>query len=105
MTSEEKEQLRKKLTREVEKTKRSLVVFKKKTQPISPDNAIGRLSRMEALNGKAIDEAGLSDALVKLPKLESSLAKIDTDEFGNCKKCKEPIPFGRLMFVPEVTCV
>ena len=101
MTPEDKETLREKLTKEVDKTKALIISLEEKTQPISPDNAIGRLSRMEALNSKSVNEAALADALIKLPKLESSLAKIDSDEFGLCKRCKDPIPLGRLMFVPE----
>ena len=101
MTSEEKEQLRQKLTGEIEKTQELITRLEEQTQPIAPDNAIGRLSRMEALNSKSVNEAALSDARIKLPKLESTLAKIDRPEFGLCKRCKEPIPFGRLMFVPE----
>ena len=101
MTPEEKEQLRQKLIKEIEKTKELIVNLEEQTQPISPDNAIGRLSRMEALNSKSVNEAALNDARVRLPGLESALAKIDNPDFGRCKKCKEPIPFGRLMYVPE----
>ncbi len=101
MTPENKEQLRQKLIAEVAATKNDIKRLEELTQPVAPDNAIGRLSRMEALNSKSVNEAALESALAKLPRLENTLAKIDHPEFGLCKKCKSPIPFERLMFMPE----
>jgi len=101
MTDEEKAQLRKKLIGEIEATRNDILRLEELTQPIAPDNAIGRLSRMEALNSRSVNAAALDDALIKLPKLENTLAKIDHPDFGRCTKCKAEIPFARLMFMPE----
>lgn len=101
MTAAEKQKLRTKLEKEIDETRAAIERLEELTQPIAPDNAIGRLSRMEALNSKSVHEAALDDAIQKLPKLENALAKIDHPEFGRCKKCKAEIPFARLMYMPE----
>ena len=86
---------------EIENIKKNIASFKKLTQPIAPDNAIGRLTRMEAINSKSINEAALSKLKYTLSKLERALIKIDATEFGLCSECEEPIPFARLMIMPE----
>lgn len=101
MTSAEKAQIKQKLIDEIESTRHDIAQLEELTRPVAPDNAIGRLSRMEALNSKSINEAALNAALAKLPKLENALAKIDQPEFGYCVRCKSPIPVARLMFMPE----
>ena len=101
MTDQEREQLRKKLVSEIDATINDIERLEELTRPVAPDNAIGRLSRMEALNSKSINEAALDDALIKLPKLENTLAKIDQPTFGKCNKCGADIPFQRLIYMPE----
>lgn len=73
-------------------------------QPIPPDRAIGRLTRMEAIQSKSITEAGLRTAKVRLRKLQIALrhAKEDPD-YGICTVCEKPIPVRRLLLVPEST--
>jgi len=69
--------------------------------PIAPDNAIGRLTRMEAIESQSVFETTLGFAKERLTKLESALENIDEDYFGFCKECTEAIPMKRLMLVPE----
>ena len=56
---------------------------------------------MEAINSKSINEATLNKARQTLSKLERALLLIDDPDFGLCHECEEPIPFARLMIVPE----
>jgi DnaK suppressor protein len=93
------------LTHHIQKTitglKQDIDAFKALTQPIAPDDSIGRLTRMEAINSKSINEAALRKARDKLPRLERALRNIDDPDFGLCRECEEPIPFARLMAMPE----
>ncbi|MDC1067639.1 TraR/DksA C4-type zinc finger protein [Candidatus Kapabacteria bacterium] len=86
---------------EIEETKVILNQFKEITKPVSPDNSIGRLSRMEALGSKSTAEFSERQAKNKLSDLETQLLKIDSDDFGKCQNCKELIPIERLFFMPE----
>ncbi len=71
------------------------------TQPIGPENAIGRVSRMDAINNKSVMEAALRTARKDLDAMEAAFRKIEKGEpFGLCEKCKQPIPVERLLLMP-----
>ena len=71
-------------------------------KPIPPDRAIGRLTRMEAINSKSINEANIRTARLRVSKLKQALVRLDEDpDFGICERCDRPIPPKRLMLVPE----
>jgi len=103
MNAQEKQQLRERIQEEIQSAREQVMELKEMTQPIAPDAAIGRLSRMEAINNKSVNELLLSKTEAKLQRLEASLASIDSDGYGLCRSCKQPIPLGRLMMVPEST--
>lgn len=75
--------------------------LKELTKPIAPENAIGRVSRMDAINNKSINEAALRKSEEKLRKLENALLKVDEEYFGLCGRCGNEIPMGRLLLMPE----
>lgn len=78
----------------------------KATQPIAPSVSLGRLTRMEALNEKGVNEFVLSKHKQSLQKLYNALERIKNNSYGNCLQCKKEIPLGRLKIVPEaVLCV
>ncbi|UCG78294.1 MAG: TraR/DksA C4-type zinc finger protein [Nitrospirota bacterium] len=103
MTVRKKEELKKKVLDQIESLKTEIKSHEEASKPVSPDNAIGRLTRMEAINAKSISEASLSSARLRLKKLENTLKRIDRDDFGLCALCEEPIPLKRLMLMPETT--
>lgn len=70
-------------------------------KPIAPDVAIGRISRMDAINNKSVMEESLRNAKKKLQGLQFAIENINNDDFGICFKCKQPIPEGRLFILPE----
>ena len=86
---------------EIEKTKKLINTYRELNKPVAPDVAIGRISRMDAINNKSITEASLRQAENKLKSLEQVLSRIDTKDFGICLKCHNPIPVGRIMIRPE----
>ena len=73
------------------------------TQPIAPDVALGRLTRMDAIQNKSVNEAALSEARTKLEKLKTALARLDDPQFGTCENCGEAISPARLEYMPETT--
>lgn len=101
LSTEEKAEIKAALEKAVSDTEASIISLKDLTKPISPDNAIGRVSRMDAINNKSINDAGLRAAQSKLEKLQRNLRRVDDADFGLCIKCSNPIQFGRLKFMPE----
>lgn len=91
---------------EILKATTSVMRYRELTKPISPENAIGRVSRMDAINNKSINEVALRKAELKLNNLKVALSKINDVDFGKCRKCNQTIPIGRLLLMPQViTCV
>lgn len=91
---------------EISKTKLLVAEYKELTKPIEPENAIGRISRMDAINNKSVTEAALRKAREKLDKLHFALSKVEDEDFGLCIKCKQAIPVGRILIMPQSrTCV
>ena len=69
MKKENQQEIKKRILEELEKTKESIREYKEITKPISPENAIGRVSRMDAINNKSVVEAALRKAEEKYSKL------------------------------------
>lgn len=97
----DKIEIKKTLLTEILKTEKAISDYKELTQPISPNDAIGRVSRMDAINNKSVNEASLRQAEIKLGNLNRVLSKLDAADFGICLKCKQPIPVGRILIRPE----
>lgn len=103
MNLEEKEQLKIKIQEKINQTEEEITELEELTKPISPENSIGRISRMDAINNKSVAEAALRTSRKKLASLKFALSKIDSPEFGLCVVCKNPIPTARLLYMPEST--
>jgi len=97
----DKGKIRELLNSKIVKTEEQVVRYEDLAQPISPDNAIGRVSRMDAINNKSIVDAALRKAKERLKGLKLSLDKLDSSDFGVCVKCKKNIPIERILLAPQ----
>ena len=93
--------LTKQLHEEIKSTENKIEKYSQLCKPISPENAIGRVSRMDAINNKSVVEAALRVAKEKMKQLKQVENKINDDDFGVCKKCNNTIPYRRLMIQPQ----
>lgn len=103
MTDQERDELRHKIEEMILKYEKDIKDTEEMTQPISPENSIGRVSRMDAINNKSVMEASLRNKISKRNKLKLALTKIDNPGFGLCESCKQKINPARLMYMPEST--
>ncbi len=94
-------EIKKKIEEEVCKTERLIFEYKEQSKPVTLDNSIGRISRMDAINNKSITESALRQSEAKLSKLKQALDNIDKPDFGKCIKCKQQIPLGRILLMPQ----
>jgi len=102
----EKENIRIRIEEEIISTQQKVTDYTELSKPIPPENAIGRISRMDAINNRTINVAALEKEKQKLKNLEIALSKIEDDDFGICRFCKKLIPLGRIMLMPQaITCV
>ena len=106
MNSTQKNKIRSKIHENINATKLEIEDLTLLTQPISPENAIGRVSRMDAINNKTINDRALLKAKEKLRKLIIAISRVEEEDFGICRSCNGEIQVGRLLLMPESnTCI
>lgn len=103
MTESEKNQLIEIITHKISEISVEIDELLELTKPIPLDAAIGRISRMDAINNKTINEASLREKKKTLTRLQRILENSNSKDFGLCQKCGNEIPFGRLEYMPHTT--
>ena len=73
-------------------------------RPVALDQqAVGRLSRMDALQVQAMAEAQARQRRATLGRIEAALGRIAVGEYGFCQECGEEIATKRLEIDPTAT--
>ena len=103
MTDGERKEFKTKIAESIVAEKENIESLKELTKPIKPENSLGRISRMDAINNKSINDAALRQAKMRLSRMEYAITKVDDPKFGNCASCKNKINPKRLMLMPEST--
>ncbi len=101
MTKEERSELLLKINEKIIQAQAEIAHLEETTKPIAPENSLGRISRMDAINNKGVAEAALRSSQKKLNKLKLASSMIDQAGFGKCTMCKNKIATARLMYMPE----
>lgn len=70
-------------------------------QPVSLDEPIGRLSRMDAMQQQSMVQANRRTSQNRLNRVEAALRRHANDEYGLCMECEEEIGYARLKAQPE----
>ena len=65
--------------------------------------AVGRLSRMDALQNQAMARANATRRKTERARLQAALSRIDEGEFGYCGDCGDAIAPARLRLDPAAT--
>jgi DnaK suppressor protein len=85
---------------------REISAMEDSARPVEPDNAIGRLTRLEAMGAQGVSDAALRSMKAELGRLRYAAEKVESPDFGECVVCGEDIPVKRLMVKPDAaTCV
>lgn len=80
--------------------------FEDGAKPVSLDQPIGRLSRMDALQQQSMSEASRRVARQRLEQVKAALHRITSGDYGYCVECEEEIDLTRLQARPEaVFCI
>lgn len=106
MDKKTQEEIKKQVLSAIEKTKLAITDYKDMTIPEGLDDAVGRVSRMDAINNKSVTQAALRQAEEKLKKLNYVFSQIGKPGFGECARCGNLIPIGRIILMPQsIHCV
>ncbi len=100
MTKQEKAKLKENIIVKIALFKEQIEELKEITKPIEPDCAIGRVSRMDAINNRSVNEAALRQKQKQLIGLEYAIKNINDKKFGICITCGQSIPLGRILIMP-----
>lgn len=71
--------------------------------PVSPDSAIGRLTRQDAMQQQQMSAALVRRYEQELVPVEKALRAIEEGTYGRCQRCDEPIAIARLQAMPHAT--
>jgi len=76
------------------------------TETVPPDNAVGRLSRMDSIQIQQMAFAQRQRLQEEQGRLHATLSRIDSGDFGRCQLCGQDVLAERLEFQPDaVVCV
>lgn len=64
---------------------------------------VGRLSRMDALQGQAMSQELKRRREIELQRIDSALHRLDGGNYGFCVRCEEEIDERRLQLDPAAT--
>ncbi len=70
-------------------------------EPVKPDNAIGRLSRVDAMQQQQMSLELRRQRQANLTRLERALNLINDGEYGTCPRCEDDIAPKRLEAMPD----
>lgn len=102
----EREELKTLIEMELKSLEGQIEALREKIRPVAPDCSLGRLTRLEAMGEKQVNEAVLRESELRLIRLKNALLRLDREEFGLCIECEEPIGFERLKIRPEsIRCI
>lgn len=103
MTPEQRREIRQRIEKRMEELRITIAQLEETSKPVSLDQPIGRLSRMDSMANQAISGQRLTDSKRTLMRLERALDRVDDEHFGVCTECGEDIAIGRLLVMPEAT--
>jgi len=63
--------------------------------------AVGRISRMDAMQVQAMAQANVRSLRQRLEMVDNALRMVEEGEYGDCRRCAEPIGYRRLKAKPE----
>ena len=101
MTPEDRKEIKNSIKERIQELEESIKSLRETSKPVSPDRAIGRVTRMDAIQIQKMQEENLKVAQMNIEKLQESIKKADDDSFGQCHYCKEMIGIERLKALPE----
>ncbi len=103
MTDREKKELKSAIEEKKTELIKTISDLKEETKPLGLDSAIGRISRMDYINNKSVNEASLRKAETDLKSIDRWLSLYDSEKFGKCSYCGKEINPKRLIYMPAST--
>lgn len=101
MTAEQLQELRDLLKATEAELRASLDDAAGAASPVSPDNAIGRLTRQDAMQAQQMALEIRRRNQTRLQQIELAIGRMGRGDYGMCVRCEQEIPLARLRVRPE----
>ncbi|MBI4906256.1 MAG: TraR/DksA family transcriptional regulator [Acidobacteria bacterium] len=101
MTAEQLQEFRDLLEVTLAELRASLNASTAAAAPVSPDNAIGRLTRQDAMQAQQMALEVRRRNQARLQQVEAAIRKLESGDYGICVRCEEEISLARLRVRPE----
>jgi DnaK suppressor protein len=101
LSAEQVEALRRELLALAERIETLLASPGASAKPVSLDEPIGRISRMDAIAQQSMRSAQRRAEQGRLAQARSALHRITQGDYGECMDCGEEVGFARLEARPE----
>jgi DnaK suppressor protein len=97
ITDSQRAELKALIIARIAELEESIPRLRERTAPVSPDAAIGRLSRTDSMINAGTAAIALKDSESRLVRLKNRLEKILSKDFDKCGLCGNQIEWGRLV--------
>ncbi|MDP1571244.1 MAG: TraR/DksA C4-type zinc finger protein [Vicinamibacterales bacterium] len=94
-------ELRARLAARALELRQSMATMADASAPVSPDNAIGRLTRMDAMQQASMQAELHRGHTAELRLVERALEAVESGDYGTCARCGDDIAPARLRAKPE----
>lgn len=101
ISDQDREILKEHIEAELQDMEETIDALRHAVKAVAPDNALGRLTRMDAIGDQNVAKAKLSQVLERRENLREARRRLETDGFGRCGVCERPISMDRLLAVPD----
>lgn len=101
LTPEQLQEIHDELRRNLARLERSTKANGNGRVPDLDQSAVGRLSRIEALQNQGMTRNIKERDRVQLEQVLKALERLEAGSFGFCTDCRGPIRFERLLVFPE----
>lgn len=83
------------------KIEQALNLSAESSKPVSLEESIGRISRMDALLVQRIAKTSHENLSLQLKQVNASIEDYQNGQYGLCRMCQNPIGYPRLSAKPE----
>lgn len=101
LTPEQRSEIKALIEERIAELEANIPRLEERVAPVSPDSAIGRLSRTDSMMNAGTVGLALKDSRTKLTRLRNRLAALDNPDFDQCGFCNNPIGWERLLAAPD----
>ena len=101
MADDQHARLRARLEHRRNELRESIDAGEKADVPIAPDSSLGRLTRVDALQGQQMAAALIQRNREELSRVDRALSRMSSGDYGTCARCGEEIAEARLNAAPD----